>query len=264
MRALGIDVGSQNVKAVILDGSGPLAGAKLPAGEGSEASARSAMDEVIKKAGLNSEEWFIVATGVGGKAVSFSQQQKAMTTCLARGVHQLFPTARLVIDLGAETSTVLKINDRGRVTDWVGQDKCAAGTGMFLQAMSKVMQVKLDEMAEYSLKAKKKADITGTCAVFAESEVISHIHRVPPTPKEEIIAGIHASMVGRIMGLLKRLGIEKDVAVVGGVARNKGLIDILEKELGFKVLVAEDPEMVGALGAAILAKEGIEKGGKTV
>jgi (R)-2-hydroxyacyl-CoA dehydratese activating ATPase len=262
MRALGIDVGSLNVKAVILDGNGPLASALVPAGEGAEASARAAMDEVIKQAGLTAGDWYIVATGIGGKAVAFSQQQKAMTTCLARGVHLLFPTARMVIDLGAETSTVLRINDRGRVTDWAGQDKCAAGTGMFLQSMSKVMQVKLEEMAEYSLKAKKRADITGTCAVFAESEVISHIHRVPPTPKEEIIAGIHASMVSRMMGLLKRLGIEKDVAVVGGVARNRGLIDILEKELGFKVLVPENPEMAGALGAAILAKENIEKGVK--
>jgi (R)-2-hydroxyacyl-CoA dehydratese activating ATPase len=262
MRALGIDVGSLNVKAVVLDGSGPLASALLPAGEGAEATAKTAMDEVVRKAALAENDWYVVSTGVGAKAVTFSQQQKAMTTCLARGVHQLFPTARVVIDLGAETSTVLKINDRGRVTDWAGQDKCAAGTGMFLQAMSKVMQVKLEEMAEYSLKAKKRADITGTCAVFAESEVISHIHRVPPTPKEEIIAGIHASMVSRIMGLLKRLGIEKDVAVVGGVARNKGLIDILEKELGFKVLVPENPEMVGALGAAILAKENIDKAGK--
>ncbi len=244
MKALGIDVGSLNVKAVILDGVGPLASVLLPAGEGAEASAKVAMEEVIKKAGLTPDGWYVVATGVGGKAVTFSQQQKAITTCLARGVHLLFPTARMVIDLGAETSTVLKINDRGRVTDWAGQDKCAAGTGMFLQAMAKVMQVNLEQMAEYSLRAKNKADISGTCAVFAESEVISHIHRVPPTPKEEIIAGIHASMVSRIMGLLKRLGIERDVAVVGGVAKNKGLIDILEKELGFKVLVPENPEMV--------------------
>ena len=172
----------------------------------------------------------------------------------------LLPTARTVVDLGAETSTVLKINDRGRVTDWAGQDKCAAGTGMFLQTMAKLMQISLDEMADYSLRAKNRADISGTCAVFAESEVISHIHRVPPTPKEDIIAGIHASMVSRIMGLLKRLGIEKEVAVVGGVARNKGLIDIMEKEIGFKVLVPENPELVAALGAAILAKENIEKG----
>ncbi len=260
MKALGIDVGSLNVKAVILDGTGPLASVQMPAGEGAESTAKIAMDGVIKKAGLTPDGWYVVATGIGGKAVTFSQQQKAITTCLARGVHLLFPTARMVIDLGAETSTILRINDRGRVTDWAGQDKCAAGTGMFLQAMSKVMQVRLEEMAEYSLRAKNKADISGTCAVFAESEVISHIHRVPPTPKEEIIAGIHSSMVSRIMGLLKRLGIEKDVAVVGGVAKNKGLIDILEKELGFKVLVPENPEIVAALGAAILAREGIEKG----
>jgi predicted CoA-substrate-specific enzyme activase len=260
MKALGIDVGSLNVKAVILDGVGPLASTLLPAGEGTEATAQTAMEEVIKKAGLTSEGWYVIATGIGSKSISFSQQQKAITTCLARGVHLLLPTARMVIDLGAETSTIVKINDRGRVTDWAGQDKCAAGTGMFLQAMAKVMQVNLDQMSEYSLRAGKQADISGTCAVFAESEVISHIHRVPPTPKEEIIAGIHSSMVSRVMGLLKRLGIEKDVAVVGGVARNKGLIDILEQELGFKVHVPENPEMVAALGAAVLAKESLEKG----
>jgi predicted CoA-substrate-specific enzyme activase len=259
MRPLGIDVGSLNVKAVALDGAGTLASFGMPAGEGAEASARIAMQEVIHKAGLDQEEWFIVATGVGGKSIGFSQAQKAITTCLARGVSRLLPSARTIIDLGAETSTVLKINERGRVTDWAGQDKCAAGTGMFLQAMAKVMQVDLEQMAQYSLRAKNKADITGTCAVFAESEVISHIHRVPPTPKEEIIAGIHASMVGRIMGLLKRLGIEREVAVVGGVARNQGLVSILEEALGFKVLIPADPEMVAALGAAILAKENLEK-----
>lgn len=260
MNALGIDVGSLNVKVVILNGSRPLVSTLMPAGEGAEATAKAAMEEVIRKSGLGPDGWYVVATGIGGKSITFSQQQKAITTCLARGVHHLLPEARMIIDLGAETSTVLKINDRGRVTDWAGQDKCAAGTGMFLQAMAKVMQVRLDEMAEYSLRAKNRADISGTCAVFAESEVISHIHRVPPTPKEEIIAGIHASMVSRIMGLLKRLGIEREVAVVGGVARDRGLVDILEKELGFKVLVPDNPQIVAALGAAILAKENLEKG----
>lgn len=260
MRSLGIDVGSQNIKAVILNGVGPEFSTALPAGENAEVTAKLAMDELVRKAGITPDGAFIVATGVGSKTVTFSQQQKAITTCLARGVNRLFPGARMIIDMGAETSTVLKINERGRVTDWAGQDKCAAGTGMFVQAMAKVMQVSLDEMSEYSLRAKGKADITGTCAVFAESEVISHIHRVPPTPKEDIIAGIHSSMVSRVIGLLKRLGIEKDVAVVGGVARNKGLVAILERELGFKVLVPENPEMVAALGAAILAKESLDKG----
>lgn len=260
MNALGIDVGSLNVKAVILNGNAKNVSTMMPAGEGAEATARIAMDEVIKKAGLSQDQWYVVSTGIGGKSVAFSQQQKAITTCLARGVHHLLPEARMIVDLGAETSTVLKINDRGRVRDWAGQDKCAAGTGMFLQAMAKLMQVSLGEMADYSLRARNRADISGTCAVFAESEVISHIHRVPPTPKEEIIAGIHASMVSRVMGLLKRLGIEKEIAVVGGVAQDAGLIDIMEKELKFGVLVPEDPQMVAALGAAILAKENIDKG----
>lgn len=260
MKPVGLDIGSLNVKAVILDGTGPVSFAMLPASEGAETSARAALDEAIARSKLNGDEFYIVATGAGGKAISFSQQQKAITTCLARGVHHLFPTAHMVVDVGAETTTVLKINDRGRVTDWAGQDKCAAGTGMFLQAMAKIMQVSLQDMAEYSLRAKNRADITGTCAVFAESEVISHIHRVPPTPKEEIIAGIHASMVSRIMGLLKRLGIEKEVAVVGGVALDGGFVHVLEEELGFKVLVPENPQMVAALGAAILAKENLEKG----
>ncbi len=262
MRALGIDAGSLNVKAVMMNGAGLEFSTCQPAADSAETIARLVMEDMLQKAAVGPEGVFVVATGAGSKGLTFSQQQKAITTCLARGVSRLFPSARMIIDMGAETSTVLKINERGRVTDWAGQDKCAAGTGMFVQAMAKVMQVSLDEMSEYSLRAKGKADITGTCAVFAESEVISHIHRVPPTPKEDIIAGIHSSMVSRVMGLLKRLGIEKDVAVVGGVARNKGLIAILERELGFKVLVPENPEMVAALGAAILAQESIEKGAK--
>ena len=260
MHALGIDIGSLNVKAVMLNGSGPELTTLMPAGDGSELIAKLAMEELVRKGALNPSEIYVVTTGVGVKSATFSQQQKAITTCLARGVNRLFPSARMIIDMGAETSTILKINERGRVTDWAGQDKCAAGTGMFVQAMAKIMQISLEEMSEYSLRAKNKADITGTCAVFAESEVISHIHRVPPTPKEDIIAGIHSSMVSRVMGLIKRLGVEKDVAVVGGVARNRGLIAILEKELGFKVLVPENPEMTAALGAAVLAKESIDKG----
>ena len=255
MKPIGIDVGSLNVKAVYLDGAGPWISFQLPAGESAEASAKTALDEVLKKAESNAEGLYIVSTGVGGKAVTFGQAQKAITTCLARGVNRLFPSARMVIDLGAETSNVIKINERGRVTDWAGQDKCAAGTGVFVQAMAKLMQLNLDEMAAYSLRANKRADISGTCAVFAESEVISHIHRVPPTPKEDIIAGIHASMVSRIMGLLKRVGIEREVAVVGGVARNKGLIAVLEQDLGFAVAVPQEPEMVAALARHSVQRE---------
>ncbi len=262
MKAIGLDIGTLTAKAVILGSDGAFVYSLIPSADEAEASAQSVMSEVLKKAGMESPNGaFIVSTGAGAK-VSLSQQQKAITTCLARGVSFLLPSARMVIDMGAESSTVLKINDRGRVVDWAGQDKCAAGTGIFLQQMAKLMQMPIQEMSELAFQAKGKADISGTCAVFAESEVISHVHRVPPTPKPDIVAGIYSSVVSRIMAMCKRIGIQKDVAVVGGVALNRGLVVALEKELRFPVLVPENPQMVAALGAAILARENLEKGVK--
>ena len=164
--------------------------------------------------------------------------------------------------MGVESSTVIKVNERGRVSDWGNQDKCAAGTGVFLQQMARLMQMSLQDMSNISSEAKARADITNTCAVFAESEVISHVHRNPPTPKEEIVAGIYASIVSRVMTLCKRIGIDRDVAVTGGVALSDGLVNMLEKEIGFKVLVPDNPQTVAALGAAILANEYMERGAK--
>jgi activator of 2-hydroxyglutaryl-CoA dehydratase len=126
--------------------------------------------------------------------------------------------------------------------------------------MSKIMRMSLGEMSELSFAAKGRAEISNTCAVFAESEVISNIHRVPPTPMPDIVAGVYASMVSRIMAMCKRIGVEQGVAVVGGVAMSKGFINILEQELGCKVFVPEQPQIVAALGAAIIAKESVDKG----
>jgi len=261
MKALGIDIGSLTTKALILDHGEVLASAVISSGDDAESSARAAMEAVLKQAALSSdEELYIVSTGVGGKSVSFSRQPKAITTCLARGVNHLYPSVRMAIDMGAESSTVIKINQRGRLNDWANQDKCAAGTGIFLQQMAKLMLMTLEEMSELSFQAKSRADITSTCAVFAESEVISHVHREPPTPKEEIVAGIYFSVASRIISLCKRIGIERDVAVVGGVARSRGLVRILEEELGFNVLVPDNPQIVAALGAAIIAQENMERG----
>jgi len=260
MKALGIDVGSLTTKAVILDNGSISASVITDTGDEPEAAAKDAVAEALKQSGLSQdEEFYIISTGVGGKSVSFSRQHKAITTCLARGINYLLPSARMVIDMGAESSTVVKISGRGRVNDWANHDKCAAGTGIFLQQMSKLMQMPMEEMSKLSLQAKTSADITSTCAVFAESEVISHVHRDPPTPKEEIVAGIYLSVVSRLMALSKRIGIEKDVAVTGGVGMNTGVVNTLEKELGFKVLVPDMPQIVAALGAAILAKENMEK-----
>ena len=261
MKALGIDTGNLVTKVVILDDDTILASSIIPSGDEAELSAKAAVEAALDQAGLRFDnDLYIVSTGVGGKSVSFSQQQKTITTCLARGVHHLFPSARMAIDMGAESSTVIKLNERGRVSDWASHDKCAAGTGIFLQQMAKLMEMPLEDMSQLSFQAKAKADISSTCAVFAESEVISHVHRDPPTPKEEIVAGIYFSVVSRIMSLCKRVGIEKDVAVIGGVALNRGLVNILEKEMGFRILVPDTPQIVAALGAAIIARETIEKG----
>jgi predicted CoA-substrate-specific enzyme activase len=259
MNALGIDVGSLTTKVAIFKNGTLASSVAVASGEDAAVAAKEAADKALGEAGLNFSDLYAVATGIGAKSAAFSQQQKAFTTCLARGTSYLFPSVRMVIDIGAETSTVVKLNEKARVKDWANQDKCAAGTGIFLQQMAKIIEVPLEKMSELSQKAKSKADISATCAVFAESEVISYVHRDPPTPKEDIVAGIYFSVISRIMALCKRLGIEKDVALTGGVALNRGLVDILERELGFKVLVPEKPQFVAAIGAAILAKEAIEK-----
>ncbi len=261
MKALGIDIGSLTTKVVILEDDGTLSLNVTPSGDEPESSARAALKGSLGQIEFNLDhDLYLVSTGIGSKSVSFTHQQKAITTCLARGVHYLFPSARMAIDIGAESCNVIKVNERGRINDWVNHDKCAAGTGVFLQQMAKIMQMPLKDMSRLSLNANSVPDITSTCAVFAESEVISHVHRDPPTPKEDIVAGIYSSVVSRIMTLCKRIGIEKDVAVVGGVALNSGLVNILENALGFKVLVPDTPQIAAALGAAIIARETIEKG----
>jgi predicted CoA-substrate-specific enzyme activase len=259
MKALGIDIGSLTTKVVILENGNIVSSIITSSGDEPEPAAREAIDRALTRARLSSDDLYIVSTGVGSKSISFSQQQKAITTCLARGTSFLLPSVRMTIDMGAESTTVVKLNQRGRVTDWATHDKCAAGTGIFLQQMAGLMQVSLEEMTTLSVKAKAAADITSTCAVFAESEVISHVHRDPPTPKEEIVAGIYQSVISRVMALCKRTDIDRDVAIVGGVAHNTGIVNTLEKGLHFKVLAPEKPQLVAALGAAILARENLER-----
>lgn len=262
MNTIGIDIGSLNTKVVVLRDNNIIGVSIIPTGDESTESAHHAINAALQQAGLSLDSLPTVATGIGSKSITFITQQKSINTCLARGIHHLYPKARMAIDMGAESTTVIKVNERGRLADWTNHDKCASGTGIFLQQMAKLMAMPLEDMAILSLQAKSHADITSTCAVFAESEVISHVHRIPPTPKEDIVAGIYSSVVSRIMSLCKRIGIEKDVAVTGGVARNVGLVTILEKELGFIVSKTDSPQIVAALGAAIIARENAEKGMK--
>ena len=261
MKALGIDIGSLTTKVVVLDNSVIAASSVVDSDDEAEVGATLAISRALGQTEVNLDgKYYVVSTGARGKSISLNKKHKSITSCLARGVHHLFPSARMGIDIGAETSVVYKINERGKLKDWANHDKCAAGTGVFVKQMAKLMQISMEEMSQLSLEAKSRPEISGTCAVFAESEVISHVHRDPPTPMADIAAGIYYSIVSRLMALCKRVGIEKDVVLTGGVALNEGLIKILEQELGFEVLVPNMPQSVAALGAAIIAQEQIEKG----
>ncbi len=260
MPVAGIDVGSQTTKVVIL-GDGQVVGQSvIVSAEETEIGARKALDEALKQAGLAiTDLTVIVATGVGRKDVSFATRQKTSLSCLAKGINRLAPSVRTLIDVGAETSTVIRVNEKGGVDDSIGHDRCASGTGVFLESMAKLMQMPLPEMGRESLKAQKRAEVSSMCAIFAEQEVISHVHRVPPTPKPDIIAGIHGSMAVRIVGLAKRIGIKPEVALCGGVAQNVGFAKVVEEEVKQKVVIPENPQLVAALGAARIAQE---EGGK--
>ena len=256
MAVAGIDMGALSTKVVILEGDKVLSSATRVSGEVGEIEARHAMDEALARAGLKLEDLkLVLSTGTGRKGISFAQKQRTSMSCHAKGAYWLFPSARTVIDIGAESSTVIKLGADGKIEDSVGNDKCAAGTGVFLHAMSKMMRVPVEEMGPVSLKHKSKASISSMCVIFAESEVISHVHRDPPTPKEDILAGIHESIVDRLFGMTQRIGVVPEVVLTGGVSKNIGIVRAIEEKLGHKALIPEDPQIVGALGAAIIARQ---------
>jgi predicted CoA-substrate-specific enzyme activase len=253
MIVAGIDVGSLTTKVVILKDDKILSTSILSTGEEGAVIAQKAMDEALKKASLSFDQLEnTVATGYGKKSVTFTDNTKSEMFCHAKGAHWLFPFARKVIDIGAESSKVIRLNERGDVEDFTGNDKCAAGTGIFLDTMAKAMEVPIEEVGELSLKHEKKASISNMCAVFAESEVVSHVHR--GTPRNDILAGILESIADRIFGMSNRMGTQDDVVMTGGVAKNIGMVRALEEKLGVKIWVPENPQIVGALGAALIAR----------
>jgi (R)-2-hydroxyacyl-CoA dehydratese activating ATPase len=257
MAVAGIDVGSQSTKVVILEGERILATVTLQTGESSESEARQAMDEALRRAGLKPDDiQGTVATGPGRKSVAFAQRQRATVNCLARAAHFLYPQARTVVDAGAESSTAIRLAVDGTVADTASNDKCAGGSGTFLENMSRMLRIPLPEMGTESLKATHAELVSAKCAVFAESEVISLVHRTPPVPLANILAGIHESTVDRLFALAQRVGAQSEVLMTGGVSRNIGVVHAMEARLGKPVLVPEDPQVVGALGAALFAQQG--------
>jgi predicted CoA-substrate-specific enzyme activase len=252
----GIDVGSLATKVVLLDNDGKIVSyAIINSRSDPQKAAYCALNEVLSKANIKRDQvGYIVATGYGRIALDFVNRTITELTCHARGVHYLCPTARTVIDIGGQDSKVLKINERGDLIDFTTNDKCAAGTGRFLEVMASILEIGLDQIGEFSLRSNNPLRLSSTCTVFAESEVISLL--ASKQRKEDIAAGIHHAIAVRVGNMAKSLGIQKEVVFVGGVAKNIGVKKALEQFLKVEFVPLQvDPQITGALGAALLARD---------
>jgi len=254
MLTSGIDVGSLTAKCALCE-DGKIVGYRvIRIAHDLKKTARRIFDEALEMAGVDKKDVeCIVATGYGRKSVGFADKMVTEISCHAKGAFHLLPKTRTVIDIGGQDSKVIAMDDNGKVIDFVMNDKCAAGTGRFLEVMADALEVDIAELGGLSLKAGKRVKISSTCTVFAESEVIGHIANNAAV--EEIVAGIHDAIASRIISLAKRIRIEEDVVLTGGVAKNVGVKKALEEKLGSEIKVPHEPQVTGAIGAALFAKE---------
>ncbi|MBC7104586.1 MAG: 2-hydroxyglutaryl-CoA dehydratase [Firmicutes bacterium] len=252
MITVGIDMGSVTTKAVVLV-DGRWGGASLlPTGADNRGSAEAVLARALAEAGVGREQVAaIVATGYGRINAPFAHRQVTEITCHGRGCHALLPQTRTIVDVGGQDSKVIRVDDRGRVVDFVMNDKCAAGTGRFLEVMARALETDLAGLAALARRARASVPISSTCTVFAESEVISYVAQ--GRPKEEIIRGLHEAVVDRLEAMLGRVGVEPAVAMTGGVALNRAIVEELGRRLGMEVHVPPHPQLVGAFGAALIA-----------
>ncbi|MEM1579145.1 MAG: acyl-CoA dehydratase activase [Archaeoglobaceae archaeon] len=259
MISAGIDIGSLTAKCVLLKNSSIMAYKISKVSPDVEKTAIKIFEETLIFAGISKDEVStIFSTGYGRARVGFANKAVTEISCHAMGAYFLFPNVRTVIDIGGQDSKVIAV-ENGKVVDFVMNDKCAAGTGRFLEVMANSLHLRIDEIGEIALKAKKKVTISSTCTVFAESEVISHI--AAGEKIEDIVAGICEAIASRIAGMAKRVGVREEVVLTGGVAKNAGVKKALEEKLGINIRVPEEPQIVGALGAAVFAMQSVSKSG---
>lgn len=250
----GVDIGSTMTKIVLTETNHTVLSAiKGPTGPEHRQLANEVMKMALDQANLHLDEiLYVVATGYGRLNVPFADRQITELTCHARGVSSLFPNVRTAIDIGGQDAKCMKISN-GKMVDFVMNDKCAAGTGRFLEIIAATLGVKVEELGNISLKSTKKLEISSFCTIFAQQEVVTRLSDAENL--EDIIAGLHDALVSRVAGLARRLKIEPDVVLTGGVAKNAGIVKAMKENLGCELLIPEDPLLTGALGAAILAKE---------
>lgn len=251
---LGIDIGSTASKCVVVNSEGEIVGKGLYGSGAGTNGPKTAIDAALAEAGILIEDIaYSCATGYGRNLLDWADMTLSELSCHAKGAGMLFPTAKTVIDIGGQDAKVLRIGEGGRLENFAMNDKCAAGTGRFLDVMASVFQCKVSDLQDYDAQSTKVASISSTCTVFAESEVISKL--AGGEKIADIVAGIHESVAERTAGLAKRVGIGPEVAMTGGVALNEGLRDRLARKIGHPILVSRLAQFNGALGAALTAHE---------
>jgi benzoyl-CoA reductase subunit D len=254
MITAGVDVGAKTVKVVVLDGDRPLARRLVLGGLDTASALEEAFAGALADAGTaRGDLASVVATGAGRQEVALADDVVTEVTAAARGACFLRPTARTVIDVGAEEGRAVRCTEAGRVEDFAVNEKCAAGAGTFTEAMARALEVPLEELGRMALRSTQTVPMNAQCTVFAESEVVSLLHA--KTPKEDISRAVHDAMASRITSMVRKVGFADDVVVIGGMAKNVGFVDAMKRSLETEVVVPEEPEFVGALGAALIAAE---------
>jgi (R)-2-hydroxyacyl-CoA dehydratese activating ATPase len=249
----GIDIGSSTAKAVILRKGRIVSTAMMPVTMSVAGVADDVMADALKRAGLVLDDLdHVVSTGYGRNAVSFSSSTLSEIICHAKGVHYWIPQARTIIDIGGQDSKIIWINDRGNVANFVMNDKCAAGSGRFLELIAQSLGSSIDQMGAICQNSQNPCEISSTCAVFAESEVVSLRAEGKPIP--DLVAGLHRAIAKRVTLMGVGRGFDKEIVFTGGLARNFGVQRALEEITSAQVLIPEDPVMTGALGAALEAR----------
>lgn len=256
--AAGVDVGSTQTKAIVIDEKGKIVGrALIDTGSNVVTAAEKSFFAALEQGGISeSEVGYIIGTGYGRYKVTFGDTQITEISCHARGAVHMFPGTRTVLDMGGQDTKAIRVQPNGEVTDFCMNDKCAAGTGRFLQAAAVALEIPLPELGPTALRAEKPVPISTTCTVFAESEVLSWLGKGKKI--EDILLGVHKSIGTRSMALLRRVGIEPEVTFTGGVTKNQGMVAVMNDMLGLKVNVGEESHMMGALGAALFALDRIK------
>ncbi len=254
MITAGIDCGSKTVKAVILRDGTVVGKAMELAGLDTAVAAKKVYAKALAQAEiLRDDVATIVATGAGKNEPEFNTDVVTEVSADARAMLHFHPEVRTVVDVGAEEGRAIKINDGGKVVDFAINEKCAAGSGAFAESMARALEVPLEQLGELSLKSTQSIPMNAQCAVFAESEVVSLLHR--QVPKPDMARAIHDAIADRITSMVRRVGLEEKIALVGGVARNVGFVKSLKDKLELEIILVNDPEYICAIGAALVASD---------